>query len=322
MAHLQQYQQLSRRDFIKQAAVAAAVLPAVSTGFYPSDMAKGEQALEVHIFSKCLHFLDYERMAAFAAKVGFDGIDLTVRPGGHVVPEKVAADLPKAIGEIQRAGLKSTMIATTMADPADAVGRNVLEVAASLGIPFYRTDYFQYLKDKSIPESIGFFQKRAKELSELNSRLAIVGCYQNHAGLMMGASLWELWDVLQHADHDYLGVQYDVRHAVVEGGRSWINGLKLIQPHIKTIVVKDFKWVEQGGQWRSVGTPIGEGMVDFKKYFRMLKDFNIQVPVSLHIEYPLGGVESGAKQLKIAPEEVFRAMERDLSAIRRLWLEA
>src|SRR5690606_20232395 len=116
----------------------------------PKNRAEGEKALEVHIFSKCLHFLDYEHMAEFAARVGFDGVDLTVRPGGHVVPEKVADDLPKAIGEIQRAGLQSTMIATAMADPADTVGRNVLEVAASLGISFYRTDYFQYLKDKSI----------------------------------------------------------------------------------------------------------------------------------------------------------------------------
>ncbi len=322
MAHLPRHQQLSRRNFIKQAAVAAAALPAVSTGLYTSDTAKGEKTLEVHIFSKCLHFLDHERMAEFAAKVGFDGIDLTVRPGGHVVPEKVSTDLPKAIEEIHRAGLKSTMITTVMANPADATGLNVLEVASSLSIPFYRTDYFQYLKDRSIPESIRFFQEWAKGLSELNRRLDIVGCYQNHAGLMMGASLWELWDILQHADHNYLGVQYDVRHAVVEGGRSWVNGLRLVQPHIKTIVVKDFKWVEQGGQWRLVGTPIGEGMVDFKKYFRMLKDANIHVPASLHIEYPLGGVESGAKQLKIEREEVFHAMKSDLSTIRRLWLEA
>ncbi len=320
MTHVRQYQQLSRRDFIKHAAVAAAVLPAVSTGY--DAIAKEDKALEVHIFSKCLHFLDHQRMAEFAAKVGFDGVDLTVRPGGHVAPEKVSADLPKAIEEIRGAGLKSTMIATAMADPTDAVGRNVLEVAASLGISFYRTDYFQYLKGESIPESIKFFRDQAKRLSELNRRANIVGCYQNHAGLMMGASLWELWELLKDANSDYLGVQYDVRHAVVEGGRSWVNGLKLIQPHIKTIVVKDFKWVEQGGQWRSVGTPIGEGMVDFKQYFRMLKSFGIQVPASLHIEYPLGGVESGAKQLTVEPEEVFRAMERDLSTIRRLWLEA
>lgn len=323
MTQFQEHQQLSRRDFIKQAAVAAAVLPAVSTGYNPNAIAKENKALEVHIFSKCLHFLDHQRMAEIAAKVGFDGVDLTVRPGGHVAPDKVSTDLPKAIEQIRRAGLKSTMIATAMADPTDAVGRNVLEVAASLGVSFYRTNYFQYLKGESIPESIKFFRDQAKRLSELNRRTNIVGCYQNHAGQMMGASLWELWELLKDVDYDYLGAQYDVRHAVAEGGLSWVNGLKLIHPYIKTIVIKDFKWVEQkSGQWRPVSTPIGEGMVDFKKYFRMMKDFNIQVPASLHMEYPLGGAESGAKQLTVEPEEVFRAMEKDLSAIRKLWQEA
>jgi len=326
MSHRQQPRPLSRRSFMKQAAVAAAVLPAVSTGLYsggPANGKKAENALEVHIFSKSLHFLDHQRMAEFAAKVGFDGVDLTVRPSGHVEPENVSADLPKAVKAIHQAGLKAKMIATAMADPADAVGRNVLEVAAGLGIRFYRTNYFQYLKDEPVPESIAFFQDRAKKLSELNRKLGIVGCYQNHAGLMMGASLWELWEILRHADHDSLGVQYDVRHAVAEGGLSWVNGLRLIHPHIKTIVLKDFKWVEQQrGQWRPVSTPIGEGMVDFKKYFRMLKDFNIQVPASLHMEYPLGGAESGAKQLTIGQEKVFDAMKSDLLAIRKLWQEA
>jgi len=54
----------------------------------------------------------------------------------------------------------------------------------------------------------------------------------------------------------------------------------------------------------------------------MLKDFNIQVPASLHMEYPLGGAESGAKQLTIGQEKVFDAMKSDLLAIRKLWQEA
>ena len=28
--------------------------------------------------------------------LGYDAIDLTLRPGGHVLPERVAEDLPKA----------------------------------------------------------------------------------------------------------------------------------------------------------------------------------------------------------------------------------
>jgi hypothetical protein len=49
------------------------------------------------VFSKCLQWLDYPGMAGITAEAGFDGVDLTVRAGGHVLPERVEEDLPKAV---------------------------------------------------------------------------------------------------------------------------------------------------------------------------------------------------------------------------------
>src|SRR5690606_32354100 len=101
------------------------------------------------------------------------------------------------------------------------------------------------------------------------------------------------WQLLQDADRAHFGVQYDIRHATVEGGLSWRRGLQLALPHIKTLVLKDFKWVEREGRNQLVNTPIGEGTVDFLSYFRLLKENNVNVPVSLHLEYELGGAQSG-----------------------------
>src|SRR5881296_1486962 len=42
--------------------------------------------LKVAIFSKHLQFLQGDALAAGAADIGFDGIDITVRKGGHVEP--------------------------------------------------------------------------------------------------------------------------------------------------------------------------------------------------------------------------------------------
>ena len=109
----------------------------------------------------------------------------------------------------------------------------------------------------------------------------------------MGASPWETYQLLENTDPDHLGAQYDIRHAVVEGGLSWKNGLRLLQPRIKTIVFKDFLWVNKNGKWDVENTPLGEGMVDFKTYIGLLKNYQLQVPVSLHFEYPLGGAEHG-----------------------------
>ena len=61
--------------------------------------------LKIHIFSKHLQFLNYQDLAEAAAEMGFDGIDLTVRPKGHVLPERVESDMPKAVEAMRKVGL-------------------------------------------------------------------------------------------------------------------------------------------------------------------------------------------------------------------------
>ena len=86
--------------------------------------------------------------------------------------------------------------------------------------------------------------------------------------------------------------------------------------------VKDFKWTMNNGKWKLTNVHIGEGMVDFTTYFKLLKANNIVVPVSLHLEYPLGGAEKGKSDITVDKKVVFDAMIRDLNAIQKLWREA
>lgn len=308
----------SRRDFIALSAAVTGSLPFMSL----TNAQSSQEGLSVHIFSKHLQFLDYENMAKAAKAIGFDGVDLTVRPKGHVLPERVEEDLPKAIDAIKKANLQAVMMTTAVDNAKNQLDENVLTIAAKLGIRYYRMNWFRYPEEGSLPEAIKGFQQQIKGLAKLNKKLGLVGCYQNHSGKLVGASLWEVWSMLQKADPEYMGSQYDIRHALVEGGRSWENGLRLIKPHIKTIVLKDFKWEERDGKWHLVNTPIGNGMVDFDAYFKILKANNIQVPVSLHLEYDLGGANHGTRDIKIPEEKVFDAMKRDLSRVRKYWEEA
>jgi sugar phosphate isomerase/epimerase len=275
--------------------------------------------LKIHIFSKHLQFLNYQNMAEVAAEIGFDGIDVTVRPNGHVLPERVENDLPKVVEAIRKVKFLPLMMTTAVDDASNAKDKKVLEVAAKLGFQYYRMNWFSYPDGKSIPESIQHFQQNVKDLSYLNKDLRLTGCYQNHAGNSVGSSLWELWELLKEADKRYMGIQFDIRHAVVEGGLSWQNGLRLIQPQIKTLTIKDFIWEKKNGEWGVQDTPIGEGMVDFKTYFKLLKQYQINVPVSLHFEYPLGGAQDGATQLSCDKQVVFKAMKRDLQKVHDLW---
>ena len=98
--------------------------------------------------------------------------------------------------------------------------------------------------------------------------------------------------------------------------------MELLHKQIKVIVLKDFKWGKVGNQWKATNVPIGEGMVDFTTYFKLLKSYGLNPPVSLHLEYPLGGAEKGKYEISVDQKVVFDAMTKDLKAIRKLWKNA
>ena len=317
--------QTSRRTFIKQSAWASSALLVPYYGLSRSRLDMAEQPvkdLEVHLFSKHLQFLGYSDMCEVAKEMGFDGLDLTVRPGGHVEPEFVAEDLPKAVEAMKRSDMAPRMITTKITDPKDELTNKVLDTASKLGFTHYRTGWLKYPEDRSIAESLELYATTLKQLEALNERLGIIGCYQNHAGQYVGASIWDLHQLLQHTSSRHLGSQYDIRHATVESGMNWETDLKLIQPYINSIVIKDFKWGVVDGKWRPVNVPLGEGMVDFNRYFTLLKKYGINVPVSLHLEYDLGGAEHGKSEISIPREEIFGRMKNDLSFIKHAWQAA
>lgn len=284
-------------------------------------------AFKISIFSKHLQWLDYEGMAKILGEIGFDGVDLTVRPGGHVLPERVEEDLPKAAAAVAGAGKKIYMITTSIDNADDPLTARILKTASSLGIKHYRMGWGHYESSKSIEDNIKSMQQSLSKLALLNAKYSISGEYQNHsgvasAGIYFGGAIWDIQSVLKEINSAWLGSQYDIYHATVEGANTWPVGLKLISPFIRSIDIKDFKWIEKDGKVRSEAVPLGKGMVDFRKYFRFLKENKIEIPVSLHYEYPLGGAENGAAKLTLDKSIVVSAMKEDLSYLKNLLREA
>src|SRR5512140_3310143 len=58
------------------------------------------------LYSISLQWAGYEEAADTAAKSGWPAIGWTVRGGGHVLPENVVRDLPKAVAAAKNAGLQ------------------------------------------------------------------------------------------------------------------------------------------------------------------------------------------------------------------------
>jgi L-ribulose-5-phosphate 3-epimerase len=325
----------SRRNFIARTGLALAGISTglnsmadsmneefTEEGFEIGMAARNADAYKISLFSKHLQWLDYENMARVAAEIGLDGVDLTVRPQGHVLPENVETDLPKALEAVKKVGINIYMIVTSVLDAGDPLTDRILKTASSLGIRHYRMGWLHYDDKKPVEENIRLVQEKLSRLAELNEKYSISGEYQNHSGvgaegIYFGGALWDLAEVLKNINSPWIGSQYDIYHATVEGANTWPVALKLINPFIRSIDIKDFKWIEKDGKVRSESVPLGEGMVDFIQFFNFLKGYNLKVPVSLHCEHPLGGAESGASKLTIKEEDVISAIRKDLTLLKQ-----
>ena len=57
------------------------------------------------MFSKHFGSLSVADAGLEIKNLGFEGVDLTVRPGGPVTPEKVISELPLAVASLKALGL-------------------------------------------------------------------------------------------------------------------------------------------------------------------------------------------------------------------------
>lgn len=319
---------VSRREFVTRLAFAGAALPFAATLAQAQPQKKGKKAAAavpaaaggagrlgtLHVFAKPLQFLSYEDTAKLIAEAGFGGIDYAVRPAGHVLPEKVQDDLPRAVEAARKAGLKVEMITTAITSAQDTHTEPLLRTAAKLGVKVYRYGNFTYDDKLGVWGSLQKHRESIKELAALNRSLGLHGAIQNHAGTRVGGPIWDIYELLRDVDPQWCGVQYDIRHAVAEGGQSWPLALKLLAPWIKCTDMKDFKWQQAPGKATIENVPIGEGVVPYDTYFKLLRELNISGPVSVHFEYPpfeRTQIPEAEKRAILLP-----AMKKDLAALK------
>ncbi len=302
--------ELSRRLFVGAMAAAAT---------------SKQGGLKLAIFSKHLQWAKWDEMAAVAAECGFDGIDLAVRKGGHVEPEHVADDLPRAFEAVRKAGLDVPMITAGIIDAQSPHAESILKAASTLGIRNYRWGGFKYDDSKPIPEQLEALKPRVKALADLNRHYNVTAMYHTHSGLEVGAPIWDLWEILRDSDPKLTGINYDIGHATIEGGLGgWIRSAQLAGPYMRGVALKDFRWEKNAkGNWSPQWCAAGEGMVSFPKFLALLKERQFSGPVQIHYEYSgLGGAEHGNTKLEIPKREVVAKMKRDAGFYREKLKEA
>ncbi|MDQ6759550.1 MAG: sugar phosphate isomerase/epimerase [Acidobacteriota bacterium] len=234
-------------------------------------------------FSKHLANLDYEQMGKAVHEAGFDGLDLTVRPGGHVLPANVERDLPRAVETLRTHGLEVPMITTELNTASDPAARPILSTAGRLKIPYFKLGYWKYTND---PEaSVRNAIAGVSGLTALAKEYGVVAGFHNHPR-NVGLCGWDGKQVLQGLDPKWVGYYFDANNATEEGGvTGWEVLLRLESSRLKMAAFKDFYWDKVKGKWSGVACPLGQGMVNWDKVFPILAAAGFSGPFSIHQEY-------------------------------------
>jgi sugar phosphate isomerase/epimerase len=297
--------EMTRRTFLQGSAAALAATSAFGQEPAP--------AWKVGGFTKVLQDLSYEKTAETAVEIGWDGIECPVRPKGHVLPERVDEDLPRMMEALQAKKLENLVLATDIKGADEPLTEKVLRAAVKAGVRLYRLGGLKYKEGVPIPRQLDEFRARFKELAALNKELGVTGLYQNHSGNgYVGASIWDIHEMLKDFDPRQLGVHFDIGHATVESGLSWPTAFALVKDRVGAVIVKDFYWKHapgEGGKTQWCG--IGQGSVN-PKFFDLLRASGFRGPITMQFEYPLiGGNDLHAK---------IAAMKED-NRVLRGWLK-
>ena len=236
---------------------------------------------EIGAFIKFIQKMPYEAMAEKLAKMGFTGVEATVRKRGLIEPERVEDDLPRFVEALEKFDLKIHVMASDINRADDPLAQHVLKTAAKLGVPRYRMSYYRYDLTKPIRPQLREFAPILKDLVQFNAELGLQAVYQNHAGKQyVGGTIWDIEQLVREHPLEHVGIAFDIRHATAEAGVSWPTLFHVAKPHIGAIYVKDFRW----GDVKPENVPLGKGRID-PKFFDLVKQSNFSGPFSLHVEY-------------------------------------
>jgi sugar phosphate isomerase/epimerase len=268
------------------------------------------------LFSKHLPGLDARELGRAVKSLGFAGVDLTVRPGGHVDPERAAADLPRFLEAVRSEGVQVPMITTALVSASEPAARPILETAGRHGVACFKPGYYRYAFT-DVRQELEGMATALRGLAELSAQSGVVLGFHNHAGYI-GGPVWDVVPIIDALDRRWAGYYFDVRHAVVEGGDGgWRSALSAVAPRLKMIAVKDFFWEKGPKGWQQRHCPLGEGMVDWKAFYAAIARSAFRGPVSLHLEYEMAGATAAAKQ-----EATLAAAARDLAVLKAGLAEA
>jgi sugar phosphate isomerase/epimerase len=244
------------------------------------------------MFIKHLQTLPLAEAGRAIRDLGFQGVDLTVRPGGSVSPERVREHLPEAIRTLHDWGLSVPLVTTAITSATEPHARDVLETAAAAGVREVKLGYVPVKELGTFQTTLEQFNRALDGLEALAKTVGVRLNLHLHSGAYLTSLAAAVWWLIKDRDPAAVGAYVDPGHMFVEGGRDgWRLGLDLLHRRIALVAVKDLVWEQVPDEalgksrWKTRIVPLERGAVPWTDVFAVLKKAKFEGWISMHSEY-------------------------------------
>jgi L-ribulose-5-phosphate 3-epimerase len=272
------------------------------------------------LFTDNLADLSIAEVCRDVRAAGFDGLDLTLRPGGHVKPENAEMGLAEARQVADAAKLSIPMVTTAVKSADSPHAEDVFAAAAHYGVRKLKLGYWRYQPFGTLVKQLDDARLQLESVVKLGRKYHVLPCVHVHSGDILSNGGPATYLILKDFAPTDVGAYADSMHMVAEGGiAGWQMGLDLLAPWIALVGIKNFRFVEEGrdakGQqrFRAQKTPLADGQAPLPEFMAHLKQLKYDGIVSLHSEYKGRG-----SFRTLSTPEVLRQSAEDLRYLKSL----
>lgn len=283
--------------------------------------------MQLVLNSKFFNTLPIAELGAKAMELGYDGIDVCVRPGHPVTPENALTELPKAVGLWQSRGLCCPMATApvTFVDPMTEEAERMYAGCAAAGVPRLKLGFFRFNDGDDYWQRVDESRRALEKFAQLSEQHGVQTVYQVHSGQCLGSNCAGVMHLLRGFDPKWLGAYPDTGHMLLDGEDDAM-GLAMIRDYLSIVAIKDAAYVAQppGSEPAQLPcfVPVGKGAVNWRRALGALKRLGYDGAFSVHTEYSFD--EPIIRQVGYAdetPTNLETFAQQDAAYVRRVWSE-
>lgn len=254
------------------------------------------------VFTKPWPDLSLDDLGALVARMGFDGVELPVRPGYQVKPENAAKMLPVAAATLKKHGVDLVSVAgpctEDMVRACGDAGESILRIM--LPIP----------KELDYLSCIDRARREWEALLPVLEASGVTLGIQNHKGRFLTHAM-HLHHALLSYDPKHIGAVWDAAHEAFAGSDPEL-ALDIVWPHLCLVNLKNGLWERDGvddlgvTQWKSHWVAGHEGLCNWPRVTHELNRRGYTGDICLTAEYS-----------DKTPDDVEKLVAADLTLAKR-----